>query len=69
LFPDRQYSFNRWVVKYNPQLQAAFHHRKRPVWSSGRMDETSMKVKGQWRYLYRAVDKTGGNVFRWIASL
>jgi putative transposase len=30
------------------------------VWVSWRMDETYVKVKGQWRYLYRAVDKTGG---------
>jgi putative transposase len=50
---------NRWVVKYSPQLEAAFHRRKRPVRSSWRMDETYIKVKGEWRYLYRAVDKIG----------
>jgi putative transposase len=53
---------NRWVLKYAPQLEEAFHHRKRPVWLSWRMDETYIKVKGQWRYLYRAVDKTGQTV-------
>jgi len=36
-------------------LEEAFHHRKRPVWLSWRMDETYIKVKGQWYYLYRAV--------------
>ena len=23
---------NRWVLQYSPQLEAAFHRRKRPVW-------------------------------------
>jgi DDE domain len=53
---------NRWVVKYSPSLEAAFHRRKRLVWRSWRMDETYLKVKGQWRYLYRAVDKTGQTI-------
>jgi len=50
---------NRWVVKYSPQLEAAFHRHKRPVWRSWRMDETSLHSKGRWSSLYRAVDKTG----------
>jgi transposase-like protein len=50
------------VVKYSPQLEEAFHRRKHPVWVSWRMDETYMKVKGQWYYLYRAVDKTGQTI-------
>src|SRR5687768_14663486 len=53
---------NRWVVKYSPQLEEAFHRRKRPVWLSWRMDETYIKVKGQWRYLFRAVDQTGQTI-------
>jgi transposase-like protein len=53
---------NRWVVKYSPQLEAEFHRRKRPVWVSWRMDETYIKVKGVWRYLYRAVDKFGKTI-------
>jgi len=52
-------TINRWVLKYSPPLEAAFHHRKRPVGMSWRMDETYIRVKGEWRYLYRAVDKTG----------
>ena len=52
-------TLQRWVVKYRPLLEAAFHRRKRSVWLSWRMDETYMKVKGQWYYLYRAVDTTG----------
>jgi transposase-like protein len=45
---------NRWVLKYSPQLGETFHHRKRPVWLSWRMDETYIRVRGQWRSLYRA---------------
>src|SRR6267142_795719 len=55
-------TINRWVIKYSPQLEEAFHWRKRPVWASWRMDETYIKVKGQWRYLYRAVDKQGQTI-------
>src|ERR671930_1751652 len=55
-------TINRWVVKYSPLLEEAFHRRKRPVWTSWRMDETYIKVKGQWRYLYRAVDKHGQTI-------
>jgi putative transposase len=55
-------TINRWVVKYSPQLEAAFHHRKRPVWGSWRMDETYIKIKGRWSYLYRAVDKMGQTI-------
>src|SRR2546423_12867215 len=55
-------TIQRWVVKYSPQLEEAFHRRKRPVWVSWRMDETSIKIKGQWYYLYRAVDKTGQTI-------
>ncbi len=55
-------TLNRWVVKYVPLLDQQFRPRKRPVGSSWRMDETYVKVKGRWKYLYRAVDKTGGTV-------
>jgi putative transposase len=55
-------TINRWVLKYSPQLEAAFHRRKRPVWVSWRMDETDIKVRGQWYYLYRAVDKSGQTI-------
>jgi transposase-like protein len=53
---------NRWVIKYSPQLEDEFHRRRRPVWTSWRMDETYLKVKGVWRYLYRAVDKYGKTI-------
>jgi transposase-like protein len=52
----------RWVVKDSPQLEEAFHHRKRSVGRSWRLDETYIKIKGEWRYLYRAVDKSGQTI-------
>jgi putative transposase len=51
-------TINRWILKYRPLLEDAFHRRKRPVGHSWRMDETSIRVKGEWQYLYRAVDKS-----------
>jgi transposase-like protein len=53
---------NRWVIKSSPPLEEAFHRRTRPVWVSWRMDETSIRVKGEWRYLYRAVDQHGQTI-------
>jgi putative transposase len=55
-------TMNRWVITYSPQLENACHRRKRPVRLSWRMDETSIKVKGEWRYLYRAVDTQGQTI-------
>jgi putative transposase len=50
----------RWVRKFTPQLEAKFRKgKKRPVGNSWRMDETYIKIKGQWKHLYRAVDKAG----------
>ena len=55
-------TINHWVLKYSAQLEEAFHRRKRPVWRSWRMDETYIRVKGTWQYLYRAVDKSGQTI-------
>jgi putative transposase len=53
---------NRWVVKYSPPLERSPHRHKRPVWRSWRLDETYIRVRGEWKYLYRAVDKTGQTI-------
>src|SRR2546421_12296963 len=52
-------TIQRWVVKYSPLLEEALHRRQRPVWVSWRLDETYIRVKGQWRYLDRAVEPYG----------
>jgi putative transposase len=38
-------TINRWVRKYSPRLEEAFHRRKRPVWVSWRMDETYIRSR------------------------
>ncbi|MDE9566923.1 IS6 family transposase, partial [Xenorhabdus bovienii] len=52
----------RWVLRLVPLLGKAFRPRKKPVGSRWRMDETYIKVKGQWKYLYRAVDTDGQTI-------
>ena len=52
----------RWVIKYVPQIEKRFREHKKPVGRSWRMDETYIRVKGEERYLYRAVDKDGNTV-------
>ena len=52
----------RWGVKYTPILEEEFRKRKKTVGTSWRMDETYIKVKGIWHYLYRAVDKEGNTI-------
>jgi putative transposase len=52
-------TLNRWVIKYAPEVEKAFRRRQRPVGRSWRLDETYVKIKGKWAYLYRAVDKEG----------
>lgn len=49
----------RWVIRITPLLDKAFRRRKRTVGRRWRMDETYIKIKGQWKYLYRAVDTAG----------
>jgi len=53
---------HRWVIKLVPLFEKALRKHKRPVGKSWRMDETYIKVRGQWKYLYRAVDKAGDTV-------
>jgi transposase-like protein len=51
-----------WSLKILPVLAKAFRRRQRPVGKSWRMDETYIKVRGCWKYLYRAVDRDGATV-------
>lgn len=56
-------TIQRWVVHYAPQLENAFRQKhKKQVGGSWRTDETYVKIKGVWHYLYRAVDKEGNTI-------
>src|SRR5271166_4456627 len=52
----------RWVQRYVPDFERRWNQYARVVGDSWRVDETYVKVKGQWVYLYRAVDKQGRTV-------
>ncbi len=43
-------TINRWVIKFGPILEMKARQKKRAVSSSWRMDETYVKVKGEWFY-------------------
>ena len=55
-------SINRWAIRFLPLIEKMARRHKLPVGTSWRMDETYIKVKGVWKYLYRAVDKQGKTV-------
>jgi putative transposase len=55
-------TLNRWILKYVPLLEKGFVAHKRPVSNSWRLDETYVRIKGKWKSLYRAVDKSGATV-------
>jgi transposase-like protein len=55
-------TLNRWVIKYAPEFEKQFRGRQRPVGRSWWLDETYVKIKGKWAYLYRAVDKEGHTI-------
>ena len=52
----------RWVQHYIPEFEKRWCRYARPVGSSWRVDETYIKVKGHWVYLYRGVDKEGQTI-------
>lgn len=53
---------SRWAIRFLPLLEKTFRKYKRPVGGSWGMDETYIKVKGVWKYLYRAVDRDGKTI-------
>lgn len=52
----------RWIHQYGPQLEKKVRHHLKPTNDSWRVDETYIKIKGQWMYLYHAVDTEGDTI-------
>src|SRR3712207_5729338 len=52
-------TLNRWVLAYAPLIEQRLRSFRRPHCGSIRVDETYIKIRGEWRYLYRAIDKHG----------
>lgn len=59
---------HRWVVHFSPLLLERFNRRKRAVTGKWHADETYIKVRGQWMYLYRAIDSAGDTVEFWLGE-
>lgn len=58
----------RWVHHYGPIFQVLWRRHKHSVSQSWRVDETYIKVKGQWCYLYRAIDMFSSKI-KTVANL
>ena len=61
-------TIHRWVVRYSPDLLERFNQRKRAVTGRWHIDETYVKVRGQWRYLYRAIASDGDTIEFWFSE-
>jgi IS6 family transposase len=58
----------RWVLAYAPELERRVKPQLKPTNDSWRVDETYIKVKGEWMYQYRAVDSDGQTVEFWFSA-
>ena len=61
-------TIHRWIVRYSSDLLERFNRRKRPVSRKWHIDETYIKVRGRWMYLYRAIDSNGDTVEFWFSE-
>ena len=52
----------RWVQAYSPEIDKRCRRHLKPTNDSWRVDETYIKIKGVWKYLYRAVDSAGNTL-------
>ncbi len=52
----------RWVQRYAPELEKRCRPHLKATTDSWRVDETYVKIKGTWMYLYRAVDSEGNTL-------
>src|SRR5690348_4512267 len=59
----------RWVQRYGSALKQRLRCHLKPTNKSWRVDETYIRVKGRWRYLYRAIDSTGATIDFLLSAL
>ena len=52
----------RWVHQYSPEIETRIRRHLKPTNDSWRVDKTYINVKGEWKYLYRAVDSDGDTI-------
>ncbi len=52
----------RWIHQYSPEIEKKVRRYLRPTNNSWRVDETYIKVRGKWKYFYRAVDSNGDTI-------
>ncbi len=55
-------TIHRWVLSYAPELDKRVRPHLRLTNDSWRVDETYIGIKGEWKYLYRAVDSAGNTL-------
>lgn len=59
----------RWVKQYAPEIEKCLRwHYKSGIRESWKVDETYVKVKGKWKYLYRAITKSGKTLDFYLSS-
>ena len=61
-------TIHRWTVHYAPLLLERFNKRKQAVTGRWHVDETYIKVRGRWMYLYRAIDSNSDTVEFWFSE-
>ena len=59
----------RWVQRYGPELEQRMRRHLKPTNKSWRVDETYVRVKGRWCYLYRAIDSWGATIDFLLSAL
>jgi len=57
----------RWVQKFGPALSDEARRHRKPVGSTWLVDETYVKIRGVWNYLYRGVDREGQVLDCWLS--
>ena len=59
----------RWVQRYGPEWEQRMRRHLKPTNKSWRVDETYIRVKGRWCYLYRAIDSAGDTIDFLLSAL